>query len=45
VFAWALEREAPAVRAGMVAAFERHGLATDSWQAVIEPAGARVVSA
>ena len=44
VFAWALESEAPAVCAGMVAAFARHGLATDSWQSVIEPAGARVVS-
>jgi len=44
VFAWALEREAPAVCAGMVAAFARHGLATDSWQSVIEPAGAHVVS-
>jgi homoserine kinase len=42
VFAWALEAQAEAVRAGMVAAFTRHGLASDSWQAAIDQAGARV---
>jgi homoserine kinase len=42
VFAWALEAEAETVRTEMVAAFARHGLATDSWQAAIEQAGARV---
>jgi homoserine kinase len=44
VFAWALERDAPAVCDGMVGAFARHGLSADSWQSVIEAAGARVVS-
>jgi homoserine kinase len=42
VFAWALEAQAEAVRAEMVAAFMRHGLATDSWQAAIDQTGARV---
>jgi homoserine kinase len=42
VFAWALEAEAETVRTEMVAAFARHGLATDSWQAAIEQAGACV---
>ena len=44
VFAWALEAEASSVCAGMVGAFARHGLATDSWQATIEASGARVVA-
>jgi homoserine kinase len=44
VFAWAVEADAEAVRAGMVAAFARHGLDSDSWQAPTDPAGARVVS-
>lgn len=42
VFAWALEAQAETVRAEMVTAFTRHGLATDSWQAAIDQAGARV---
>jgi homoserine kinase len=42
VFAWALEAHAEAVRTEMAAAFARHGLAADSWQAAIEQAGARV---
>jgi homoserine kinase len=42
VFAWALEAQAEAVRAEMVAAFMRHGLGTDSWQAAIDQTGARV---
>ena len=44
VFAWALEADASAVCDGMVGAFDRHGLATDAWQATIEPSGARVVA-
>ena len=42
--AWALEAEASAVCDGMVGAFDRHGLASDAWQATIEPSGARVVA-
>jgi len=44
VFAWALEAEAEAIRAGMVAAFRRHGLDTDSWVSELDQAGARVVA-
>ena len=43
VFAWAEEGTAEAVRSGMVAAFGRHGLDSDSWVSVIDTAGARVV--
>jgi homoserine kinase len=43
VFAWADESDAEKVRIGMVEAFARHGLATDSWVSAIDRAGARVV--
>lgn len=43
VFAWAEEPDAENVRAAMVAAFRKHGLATDSWVSGIDREGARVV--
>ncbi len=43
VFAWAEERDAEEVRAGMVAAFRAHGLETDSWVSAMDREGARVV--
>jgi homoserine kinase len=43
VFAWADAADAEKVRDGMVAAFARHGLATDSWVSAIDRAGARVL--
>jgi homoserine kinase len=43
VFAWADEADAEKVRAGMVEAFARHGLASDSWVSPIDRAGARIV--
>jgi len=43
VFAWCDEADAEKVRAGMVEAFARHGLETDSWISTIDRAGARVV--
>jgi len=43
VFAWVEEPAAEAVRSGMVAAFGRHGLESDSWISAIDPVGARVV--
>ena len=44
VFAWADEADAERVRSGMVEAFARHGLDSDSWVSAIDRAGARVVS-
>jgi homoserine kinase len=44
VFAWAEEPDAERVRAGMVEAFGRHGLESDSWVSTIDRKGARVVS-
>jgi len=43
VFAWTEAAAAEAVRAGMVAAFGRHGLDSDSWVSEIDADGARVV--
>ena len=43
VFAWADAADAEKVRDGMVAAFARHGLETDSWVSTIDRAGARVI--
>ena len=43
VFAWAEHGDAESVRAGMVAAFGKHGLETDSWVSAIDREGARVV--
>ena len=43
VFAWAEHGDAEAVRSAMVAAFARHGLASDSWVSTIDREGARVV--
>jgi homoserine kinase len=43
VFAWVGMADAEVVRAGMVAAFGRHGLDSDSWISTIDPVGARVV--
>jgi homoserine kinase len=43
VFAWTEAPAAEAVCAGMVAAFRRHGLESDSWVSTIDAAGARVV--
>jgi homoserine kinase len=43
VFAWAESADAERVRAGMVAAFARHGLGTDAWVSDIGREGARVV--
>jgi homoserine kinase len=45
VFAWTEERDAAAVRAGMVEAFRKHGLASDSWASTIDREGARLVEA
>lgn len=44
VFAWAEEQDAERVRQGMVAAFRRHGLDSNSWVSAIDSAGARVVA-
>ena len=43
VFAWVDEADAEKVRAGMVEAFARHGLDSDSWVSTFDRAGARVV--
>ena len=43
VFAWAESADAERVRAGMVAEFAAHGLATDAWVSDIGREGARVV--
>ncbi len=43
VFAWTEVAAAEAVREGMVAAFRRHGLESDSWVSGLDPQGARVV--
>jgi homoserine kinase len=43
LFAWVEAPAAEAVRAGMVAAFDRHGLQSDSWISAIDPVGARLV--
>ena len=43
VFAWALDDNAPAVRAAMVAGFSRHDVAVDDWIIEINSPGARVV--
>jgi homoserine kinase len=45
VFAWAVEAQAERIRAGMVDAFRRHGLESDSWVSTIDATGARVVAA
>jgi homoserine kinase len=45
VFAWTEEQDAEQARAGMVEAFRRHGLATDSWTSAIDREGARLVEA
>jgi homoserine kinase len=45
VFAWAEEGDADDVRDGMVEAFHRHGLASDSWVSTIDREGARLVDA
>jgi len=43
VFAWVDEADAEKVRVGMVEAFSRHGLDSDSWVSTFDRAGARVV--
>jgi homoserine kinase len=43
VFAWVDEADAEKVRSGMVDAFARHGLDTDSWVSTFDRAGARVI--
>jgi homoserine kinase len=43
VFAWVEAPAAEGVRQGMVAAFRRHGLDSDSWVSALDPTGARVV--
>ncbi len=43
IFAWSEAQHAEAVRAAMVGAFLRHGLASDAWISLLENAGARVV--
>jgi homoserine kinase len=42
LFAWALERDAPAVRDGMAAALARHGHALDRWIVPLDSGGARL---
>jgi homoserine kinase len=42
MFAWALEGDAPGVRAAMEREFQRHALATDAWVVEVRSAGARV---
>jgi homoserine kinase len=43
IFAWSEFQHAEAVRAAMVAAFERHGLQSDCWISSLDNHGARVV--
>ncbi len=43
MFAWALEADAPRVRAAMVKAFEAAGNQVDDWIVTIENVGARVI--
>jgi homoserine kinase len=43
VFAWSEAGDAAAVQSGMVAAFRRHGLASDTWISAVDAQGARVV--
>jgi homoserine kinase len=43
IFAWAEIDRAETVRAAMTAAFESHGLKTDSWISPLDKVGARVV--
>ena len=43
VFAWVDAADAEKVRVGMVEAFARHGLESDSWVSTFDRAGARVV--
>jgi homoserine kinase len=43
VFAWVDEADAEKVRVGMVEAFARHGLESDSWVSTFDRTGARVV--
>jgi homoserine kinase len=43
IFAWALEHEAPAVRAALETQFAVHGVETDGWVVDINSAGARLV--
>ena len=43
VFAWVDAADAEKVRIGMVEAFARHGLESDSWVSTFDRAGARVV--
>ncbi len=43
VFAWVDEADVEKVRLGMVNAFARHGLESDSWISTIDRTGARVV--
>jgi homoserine kinase len=43
VFAWAEAQDADNVRDGMVEAFRKHGLESDSWVSAIDRTGARVV--
>jgi homoserine kinase len=45
IFAWSEIQHAEAVRGAMVAAFERHGLQSDSWISPLDNYGARVVKA
>ena len=42
VFAWVDAADAEKVRIGMVDAFARHGLESDSWVSTFDRAGARV---
>ncbi|HKE95955.1 MAG TPA: homoserine kinase [Povalibacter sp.] len=43
IFAWCEERDATAIRDGMVAAFAAHQMGTDAWISTLDPAGARVI--
>lgn len=44
LFAWAEDRDCPAIREGMVAAFAAHGLEADAWIAPIDSEGAHVIA-
>jgi homoserine kinase len=44
IFALCLERDAAAVRDGMVSVFTRQNIATDKWIVAVQSGGAHVVS-
>jgi homoserine kinase len=43
IFAWCEHQHAERIRDAMVAAFERHTMASDAWISTLDPSGARIV--